>query len=121
MDPVRQQVKEALSLLEQNVSLQGYAVVRRDGELILSELSGGFDSLSFAALSASMLGALDTLSEKLGEGKLAHAVFETEASKLVAVGGALAMLVCVIGAKADADTLLPIVKDAELRIEGILA
>ena len=121
MDEIRQKITDALLGISQNPLVKGYLVVRRDGLPILTTLDSSFDTTSVSALSASLLGSFELLSERLGEGTAEHIVIETDTSKIIALGGPLAILLIIAASKLEAGEIIAFAKASENQIEKILA
>ncbi len=94
-------------------SCEGSAVVSRDGLLISSLLSDGVDAETFAAMSATMVGAAETAVSELKKGNMERIIVESKDSKIVAVGaGPSALLVAMAPAKASLGLVLVEMKKA---------
>lgn len=62
------------------------SIASRDGILIASDMSDGKHAQTFAAMSATMLGAAECATTELGKGIPGRVIVESEHGKLVATG-----------------------------------
>jgi hypothetical protein len=83
------------------------AVISRDGLVIAADLPEGVSMETFAIMCATLLGAASTANSELKVGTPKHVVVESEDAKVVVVGaGRRALIVAVVGRKADAALVL---------------
>ena len=90
--------KEDLSKILQSLrkigQIVGSSVISTEGLLIASDLRGGIDGETFAAMSAAMLGAAETTASELKQGALRQVIVEAEEGKIIAISaGEKAILV----------------------------
>lgn len=98
--------------------VDGSAIVTRDGLLIASQLSSEIDAETFAAMSATMVGAAETAIAELKKGSVERVIVESKETKLVATGaGSNALLVTMVGAFANLGLVLVEMKKAAEEIE----
>lgn len=110
-----------LKQFSESCSCEGSAVVSRDGLLISSLLSGSVDAETFAAMSATMVGAAETAVSELKKGTLERVIVESRDSKIIAVGaGASALLVAMTGPKVNIGLVLVEMKKAADGITDVL-
>lgn len=90
----------------QNISdVEGAAVVTRNGILITSSLPQDIDGQKFAAMSASLVGASETVAALL-KSFMKRAIIEVERGKLLALGaGPKAILIVLLNDRADVESL----------------
>ncbi|MDY6777430.1 MAG: roadblock/LC7 domain-containing protein [Candidatus Nanohaloarchaea archaeon] len=89
-------LQEAIDGLEDIEGVEGAAVVRRDGLLIVSSFPEDTEVDQIAAMTASVVGSGETASETLSIGDVDQVTIEAEEGKLVSTGagdeGILAVL-----------------------------
>lgn len=94
MSTVMDMLTELLQDLKSVGSIEATAIISRDGLLIASDIPSGFNAETFAAMSATMLGAAETATAELDKGVPDRVIIESENAKLIAVGaGQKALLV----------------------------
>lgn len=98
------------------------AVIRRDGVMIESDLTGGQDEKdSFAAMAAAMLGAAETATSELKQGVPRRVIMEIGDRKIIEVGaGQVALLVVTMGSGAQFNKMLKEIDRAAQEIRGIV-
>ena len=90
--------------------IEASAIVSRDGLLITE---------AFAAMTATMLGAAETVSSELGKGVPDRVIVESNAGKIVATGaGSKALLVVMTNPKATLGLVLFEINKAREKIKG---
>jgi len=96
------ELKPALRSLRQSCGAMASAVISRDGLVIAADLPEGVSMETFAIMCATLLGAASTANSELKVGTPKHVVVESEDAKVVVVGaGRKALIVAVVGRKAD--------------------
>lgn len=96
------ELKPALRSLRQSCGAMASAVISRDGLVIAADLPEGVSMETFAIMCATLLGAASTANSELKVGTPKHVVVESEDAKMVVVGaGRKALIVAVVGRKAD--------------------
>jgi len=87
-------IETTLHGLKKIGSIDASAVVTRDGLLVASDISSGVDAETFAAMSASMVGAAETAMIEVKGGNPDRVIVESETAKLISLGaGEKALLV----------------------------
>ncbi|MFB6180483.1 MAG: roadblock/LC7 domain-containing protein [Candidatus Nanohalobium sp.] len=116
-----EKLMEPLEDLESLSSVQGAAVVRRDGLLIASNLEGDIDDDQVGAMTASIVGSGETASESLRMGDVAEVTVESEDGKLIATGAGGQGIVAVL---TDQDVNMGLIKveikDAVNKVKQVL-
>lgn len=101
------ELKPALRSLRQSCGAMASAVISRDGLVIAADLPEGVSMETFAIMCATLLGAASTANSELKVGTPKHVVVESEDAKMVVVGaGRKALIVAVVGRKADTSVAL---------------
>ncbi len=101
------ELKPALRALRQSCGATASAVISRDGLVIAADLPEGVSMETFAIMCATLLGAASTANSELRVGTPLNVVVESEEAKMVVVGaGRKALIVAVIGKKADSSIAL---------------
>ena len=101
--------------------IEGSAAVSRDGLIIAADLSKDVDEETFAAMSATMLGAAETATTELGKGIPQRIIVESENGKLIATGaGQKALLVVMTEPDAALGLILIEVTKASEKIKEVL-
>ena len=100
-------VDKLLSDLKKSGGVEACAAVSRDGLLIKSSMQKEQFAESFAAMSATMLGAAETASTELGKGVPNRVIVESSQGRLIAVGaGPKALLVVIVSPEAGLGLIL---------------
>ena len=100
-------VDKLLSDLKKSGGVEACAAVSRDGLLIRSSMQKEQFAESFAAMSATMLGAAETASTELGKGVPNRVIVESTQGRLIAVGaGPKALLVVIVNPEAGLGLIL---------------
>ena len=101
--------------------VEACAAVSRDGLLIRSSLQKEQFAESFAAMSATMLGAAETASIELGKGVPNRVIVESSEGRLIAVGaGQKALLVVIVNQEAGLGLILLELDKAALSLKELL-
>lgn len=120
-EPKKEKLDGLLKNFNEACSCEGSAVVSRDGLLISSLLSSGVDAETFAAMSATMVGAAETALSELKKGSMESIMVESEKSKIIATGaGPAALLVAMTSSKVNLGLLLMEMKKTAEVIAGVL-
>lgn len=120
-EPKKEKLDGLLKNFNETCSCEGSAVVSRDGLLISSLLSSGVDAETFAAMSATMVGAAETAVSELKKGGMERVIVESRDSKIIATGaGSSALLVAMTSSKANLGLLLMEMKKTAEVIAGVL-
>ncbi len=100
-------IDKLLSDLKKSGGVEACAAVSRDGLLIRSSMQKEQFAESFAAMSATMLGAAETASTELGKGIPNRVIVESTQGRLIAVGaGPKALLVVIVSPEAGLGLIL---------------
>lgn len=100
-------IDKLLSDLMKSGGVEACAAVSRDGLLIKSSMQKEQFAESFAAMSATMLGAAETASTELGKGVPNRVIVESSQGRLIAVGaGPNALLVVIVSPEAGLGLIL---------------
>ena len=100
-------VDKLISELKKAGGVEACAAVSRDGLLIRSSMQKEQFAESFAAMSATMLGAAETASTELGKGVPNRVIVESTQGRLIAVGaGPKALLVVIVNPDAGLGLIL---------------
>ena len=87
--------------------IDGSAIVTRDGLLIASDLPRDLDAETFAAMSATMIGAAETAVGELKKGTISRVIAEGKETKLITEGaGPSAVLVSMVNPEANLGLVL---------------
>ena len=101
------ELKPALRALRQSCGATGSAVISRDGLVIAADVPEGVSMETFAIMCATLLGAASTANSELRVGTPLNVIVESEEAKMVVLGaGRKALIVAVIGKKADSSVAL---------------
>lgn len=104
---IEKQLEDLLSFLETLPEIQGAAIVRRDGLMVAALLPKEIDGKTVAAMSAALVGTAETCSVELQLGRFLQIAVEAEKGKLIATGaGSFALLICLVGDKANLGLVL---------------
>jgi len=97
------ELKPALRSLRSSCGSVASAVISRDGLVIAADMPEGVSMETFAIMCATLLGAASTANSELRVGTPHHVIVESDEAKMVVVGaGRKALIVAIIGKKADA-------------------
>ena len=114
-------IDKVLSDLKTAGGVEACAAVSRDGLLIRSSLQKEQFAESFAAMSATMLGAAETASIELGKGVPNRVIVESSQGRLIAVGaGRKALLVVIVNQDAGLGLVLLELDKAALSLKELL-
>src|SRR3972149_7286970 len=111
-----------LNDLKKAVGVEACAAVSRDGLLIRSNMQKEQFAESFAAMSATMLGAAETATTELGKGVPHRIIVETDDGRLIAVGaGPKALLVVIINSDTGLGLILLELEKAAEKLKELLS
>jgi predicted regulator of Ras-like GTPase activity (Roadblock/LC7/MglB family) len=114
-------IDKVLTDLKKAGGVEACAAVSRDGLLIRSSLQKEQFAESFAAMSATMLGAAETASTELGKGVPNRVIVESSEGRLIAVGaGHKALLVVIVSHDAGLGLILLELDKAAISLEELL-
>ncbi len=101
--------------------IDGSAIVTRDGLLISSDLPRDIDAETFAAMSATMIGAAETAVGELKKGTVERVIAEGKEVKLITKGaGTSAVLVSMVRPDANLGLVLVEMGKASEKIEAVM-
>ncbi len=107
MATVKEMLEKVLDGLRSVGDIEASAIVSRDGLLMASDMAPGINADTFAAMSATMLGAAETAAAELGRGLPDRIIVESEETKLIAIGtGPKALLVVMTSPEAGLGLIL---------------
>ncbi len=116
-----EELEEILRNLKKTGGVEASAIASRDGLLIASTISGKQHAETFAAMSATMLGAAETASAELGKGIPDRVIIESKYGKIIATGaGPKALLIVMTEPKAGLGLILIETEKASEKIKHIL-
>lgn len=114
-------VDKVLADLKKSGGVEACAAVSRDGLLIRSSMQKEQFAESFAAMSATMLGAAETASTELGKGVPNRVIVESEMGRLIAVGaGNKALLVVIVSSETGLGLILLELDKAAKKLKELL-
>ncbi|MDP6627616.1 MAG: roadblock/LC7 domain-containing protein [Methanopyri archaeon] len=121
MATVKGMLEKVLDDLRSVGDIEASAIVSRDGLLMASDMATGINAETFAAMSATMLGAAETAASELGRGLPDRVIVESEETKLIAIGtGPKALLVVMTSPEAGLGLILIELGKAADKIKMIL-
>ncbi|MBI5000977.1 MAG: roadblock/LC7 domain-containing protein [Euryarchaeota archaeon] len=99
----------------------GAAIVARNGLLIASELPKDVDERRLGAMTATMMGAVETAGMTLNKGSVRRVIAEVEHSTIVATGaGQKAIMVCTADNGVNLGMLMLEMEDQSAQVRAIL-
>lgn len=114
-------IEMALQQLKKIGGIDASAVVTRDGLLVASDISSGVDAETFAAMSASMVGAAETAMSEVKAGHPDRVIVESDTAKLISLGaGARALLVVLTKHDASLGLVLLRMGETARKISGLM-
>lgn len=114
-------LEKILSDLRKTGGIEACAVASRDGLLIRANMPKGYHAETFAAMSATMLGAAETAIIELKKGIPERVIVESNHGKLIAVGaGPKALLIIQTSHDAPLGLVLLEVEKAEEKVKTLL-
>ncbi|MCZ7357634.1 MAG: roadblock/LC7 domain-containing protein [Candidatus Methanoperedens sp.] len=114
-------VDKILSDLKKVGGVEACAAASRDGLLIRAILQKEQFAESFAAMSATMLGAAETATTELGQGVPHRVIVESERGRLIAVGaGPKALLMAIVNTDTGLGLILLELDKAAEKLKEIL-
>ncbi len=114
-------IDKVLSDLKRSGGVEACAAVSRDGLLIRSIMQKEQFAESFAAMSATMLGAAETASTELRKGVPNRVIVESEQGRLIAVGaGSKALLVVIVSPETGLGLILLELDKAAKKLKELL-
>ncbi len=121
MATLRESMEQALQEMERGGSIAASAIVSRDGLLMSSSMHANVRAETFAAMSATMLGAAETASSELKKGVPDRVIVETKDGNLIVTGaGAKALIVALTTPNAILGPVLMNVGKAADKVKQLL-
>jgi len=114
-------LQEILANLKNLGSIEACAIASRDGLLMSSDMPEGVLGETFAAMSATMLGAAETAASELNKGIPGRVIVESKNGKLICMGaGPKALLVVMTEHDAGLGLILLEIEKAVAQIKEII-
>ena len=114
-------LEETLNNLKNIGGIEASVVASRDGLLIHSTISRKLHAETFAAMSATMLGAAETATTELGKGIPERIIVESDDGKIIATGaGTKAILLVMTEPDASLGLILIEVAKASEKVKQVL-
>lgn len=121
MANLKEMLEKILKDLKSVGDVEAGAVVSRDGLLIAADISQNVNSDSFAAMTATMLGAAETATSELGKGVPDRVIVEGNGGKIITTGaGFKALLVAMTSSQANLGLILLEMNKASDKIKEVL-
>jgi hypothetical protein len=121
MSTTREILEKILRDLKSVGDIEVSAVVSRDGLLMASNIPQDVQGETFAAMSATMLGAAETAVSELQKGKPDKVIVESKEGKIIAKGaGPKALLVAMTDPSAGLGLVLVEMDKASNKVQGVL-
>ncbi len=121
MANLKEMLEKVLKDLKSDGDLEAGAVVSRDGLLIAEDISHNINADSFAAMTATMLGAAETATSELRKGVPDRVIVEGKDGKIIATGsGFKALLVTMASPNANLGLILLEMSKASNKIKELL-
>ena len=121
MATTKEMLDKVLSDFSKMGDIEASAIVSRDGLLMASNIPEGIHAETFAAMTATMLGAAETVVAELKKGVPDRVIVESKEAKLVATGaGAKALLVVMTAPAAGLGLILVELEKAAEKVKGLL-
>jgi predicted regulator of Ras-like GTPase activity (Roadblock/LC7/MglB family) len=99
----------------------GAAIVARNGLLITSELPRDVDERRLGAMTATMMGAVETTGMTLNKGSVRRVIAEVEHATIVAMGaGPKALIVCTAENSVNLGMLMLEMEEQAIHVKAIL-
>jgi predicted regulator of Ras-like GTPase activity (Roadblock/LC7/MglB family) len=107
MESTEEILRQELKKFRKLSDVMGSAIVRRDGLMILSDLSESVNSKAIAAMAAAIVGTGETASKELGIGDMQEVLIESKQGKLISIGaGPESILVAMVKKKVNLGLIL---------------
>jgi len=114
-------LEETLNNLKNIGGIEASVVASRDGLLIHSTISRKLHAETFAAMSATMLGAAETATTELGKGIPERIIVESDDGKIIATGaGTKAILLVMTEPDASLGLILIEIAKASEKVKQVL-
>ena len=116
-----EKLEEVLKKLANVGGVEGSAIVARNGLLITSDLPKDIDERRFGAMSATMMGAIETAATTLKKGLVKRVTAEIESTTIITMGaGSKAILVVAASPSSNLGMLLIDMEDHSKTIREIM-
>lgn len=118
---IKDLIGAALKQLKKVGGVDSSAVVTRDGLLIASDISDTVDAETFAAMTATMVGAAETAMNEVGAGIPDRVIVESKKSKIISIGaGEKALLIVMTESDASLGLILLKMRETSEKIVNVL-
>ena len=118
---LRDMLKKVLMDLNATGEVYASAIVSRNGLLMACEMPSDIDSRTFAAMTATMVGAAETAFSELKKGVAERVIVEGREAKIIAMGaGKKALLVTMSDPRANLGLILLEMEKASEKIRKLL-
>ncbi|MEE8167658.1 MAG: roadblock/LC7 domain-containing protein [Candidatus Hydrothermarchaeales archaeon] len=118
---LKEDLEKVLAQIKRVGDIEASAVVSRDGLLMASDIPSGIHGETFAAMSATMLGAAETAISELKKGVPDRVIVESKEGKVIATGaGSKALLVVMTTPEAGLGLILVEMEKASEKVKGLL-
>ncbi|MEW5936389.1 MAG: roadblock/LC7 domain-containing protein [Candidatus Thermoplasmatota archaeon] len=116
-----ERLQQALKKITAVSGVVGAAIVARNGLLMASDLPREVDERRLGAMTATMMGAVETASITLNKGSVRRVIAEVEHATIAAMGaGPKAILVCTAQNGVSLGMLLLEMEEQAMNVKGIL-
>ncbi len=120
-ETIAEALEKVLSDLKRTGDVEASAIVSRDGLLMASDIPKSVHADTFAAMSATMLGAAETAISELKKGAPDRVIIESKKGKIITTGaGPKALLVVMTSPEAGLGLVLVNVEKATDKVRGLL-
>jgi len=121
MTTIKEMMEKILNDLKNVGDIEASAIVSRDGLLMASNISSNVRAETFAAMSATMLGAAETALSELKKGVPERVIIESKEGKVIAAGaGPKALLIAMMRPEAGLGLALVEMGKAAEKVKQIL-
>jgi len=117
----KEELEKTITGLRRIGDVEASAIVSRDGLLMASNIPHSVQAETFAAMSATMLGAAETAVGELKKGSVERVIAESEETKIIAMGaGPKALIVIMANPAASLGIILVEMGKASERVKELL-
>lgn len=117
----KEELEGVLKQLQNVGDVEGCAIVTRDGLLVAQIMPDTTDPETFAAMTATMVGAAETAVSELKKGGLLRIIAESEQSKIIATGsGEQSITVVMVKSDGNVGLVLLELKKSAQKIADIM-
>jgi predicted regulator of Ras-like GTPase activity (Roadblock/LC7/MglB family) len=122
MESTEDILKQELKKFRKLSGVVGSAIIRRDGLMILSDLSSEVNSKAIAAMAAAIVGTGETASKELGIGEMEEVVIESRSGKLISIGaGKESIFVALVKKKVNLGLILIEMEKIARKVEKVIS